>query len=77
MYAVAIKTDDGIVVCHLPRKIGSLFSVSALEWYDRPKLAHGSVKFGRLSHCVCMLLYRARAYLNHWTLISSMWCSFA
>ena len=45
VYAVTVKTNDGIVVCHLPRKIGSLFSVSALEWYDRPKLAHGSVKF--------------------------------
>ena len=42
VYAVTVKTNN---VCHLLRKIGSLFSVSALEWYDRPKLAHGSVKF--------------------------------
>ena len=45
MYAVAVKTDAGVVVGHLPRKIGSLFSVSASEWYDRWKLAHGPVKF--------------------------------
>ena len=50
MYAVAVKTDAGVVVGHLPRKIGSLFSVSALEWYDRAKLAsHGPVKFPALS----------------------------
>ena len=47
MYAV--KTDVGVVVSHLPRKIGSLFSVSALEWYNRSKLAHGPVKFSARS----------------------------
>ena len=31
---VAVKTDAGIDVSHLPRKSGSLFSVSASEWYD-------------------------------------------
>ena len=29
VYAVAVKTDAGMVVGHLQRKIGSLFSVSA------------------------------------------------
>ena len=45
VYAVAVKTDTGVVVGHLQRKIGSLFSVSASEWYDQSKLAHGPVKF--------------------------------
>ena len=45
LYVVTVKTDAGIVVGHLPRKIGSLFSVSASEWYDRLKLAHIPVEF--------------------------------
>ena len=45
MYAVTVKTDAGVVVGYLARKIGSLFSVSASEWYDQSKLAHGPVKF--------------------------------
>ena len=45
VYVVAVKTNAGVIVGHLPRKIGSLFSVSASEWYDRWKLAHGPVKF--------------------------------
>ena len=32
-------------VGHIPRKISSLFSVSASEWYDQSKLPHGPVKF--------------------------------
>ena len=32
VYAVAVKTDAGVIVGHLPRKISSLFSVSASEW---------------------------------------------
>ena len=44
LYVVAVKTDVGIVVGHLPRNIGSLFSVSASEWY-RLKLAHVPVEF--------------------------------
>ena len=39
VYAVTVKTDAGVVVGHLPRKIGSLFSASVSEWYDRAKLA--------------------------------------
>ena len=41
-------------VSHLPRKIGSLFSVSASEWYDQSKLAHGPVNplTRRLPHLV-------------------------
>ena len=32
VYVVAVKTNADVVVGHLPRKIGSLFSVSASEW---------------------------------------------
>ena len=37
MYVVAVKTDAGIIVGRLLRKIGSLF-VPAMrqEWYDQP-----------------------------------------
>ena len=45
VYPVAVQTDAGVVVGLLSRKIGSLFSVFASEWYGRSKLAHGPVKF--------------------------------
>ena len=41
---VIVKTDTGIVVGHLPRKISSLLSVSASEWYNQLKLAHSLVQ---------------------------------
>ena len=58
LYVVAVKTDAGTVVGHLPRKIGSLFSVSASEWYDRLKLAHGPVEFPArsISHFVMIII---------------------
>ena len=45
VYAITVKTNAGFVVGHFPRKIGNLLSVSASEWYDWSKLAHGLFKF--------------------------------
>ena len=65
LYVVAVKTDAGTVVGHLPRKIGSLFSVSASEWYDRLKLAHGPVEFPAhsISH-FAMNIIMAKTFLS-------------
>ena len=69
VYTVAVKTDTGVIVGHLPRKIGSLFSVSASEWYNQWKLAHGPVKFPArsISHFANRtreFCYMAKDFLN-------------
>ena len=63
VYVVVVKTNAGVAAGHLPRKIGSLFSVSASEWYNQSKLAHGPVKFSArsISH-FAMNIIMAKAF---------------